>query len=73
MEMHLCLCSVTCVTGRIVLRSVRIGVICTQVFHACTLQAMKEAKTGIYCGPLRLLAMEVFDSVNQEVCHPHTA
>ena len=31
---------------------------------------MKEAKTGIYCGPLRLLAMEVFDSVNQEVCHP---
>jgi len=34
---------------------------------------MKEAETGIYCGPLRLLAMEVFDSVNQEVCHPHTA
>ena len=35
---------------------------------------MKEAKTGIYFGPLRLLAMEVFDSVNQEVCHPpHTA
>lgn len=31
-------------------------------------QAMKEAETGIYCGPLRLLAMEVFDSVNQEVC-----
>ena len=30
-------------------------------------QAMKEAETGIYCGPLRLLAMEVFDSVNQEV------
>ena len=29
---------------------------------------MKEAETGIYCGPLRLLAMEVFDSVNQEVC-----
>lgn len=28
---------------------------------------MKEAETGIYCGPLRLLAMEVFDSVNQEV------
>ena len=33
----------------------------------CLLQAMKEAETGLYCGPLRLLAMEVFDSVNQEV------
>ncbi|KAL0044525.1 hypothetical protein WJX82_011160 [Trebouxia sp. C0006] len=33
------------------------------------LKAMKEAKTGIYCGPLRLLAMEVFDSVNQEGIH----
>lgn len=31
------------------------------------LQAMREAKTGVYCGPLRLLAMEVFDSVNQQV------
>ena len=33
-------------------------------------QAMREAKSGIYCGPLRLLAMEVFDSVNQQV-GPH--
>ena len=31
------------------------------------LQAMREAKSGTYCGPLRLLAMEVFDSVNQQV------
>ena len=31
---------------------------------------MKEAETGLYCGPLRLLAMEVFDSVNQEVGRP---
>ena len=30
-------------------------------------QAMREAKSGVYCGPLRLLAMEVFDSVNQQV------
>lgn len=28
------------------------------------LQRFMEAKTGIYCGPLRLLAMEVFDKVN---------
>lgn len=28
---------------------------------------MREAKSGVYCGPLRLLAMEVFDSVNQQV------
>ncbi|DBA92452.1 TPA: hypothetical protein ACH3X1_002686 [Trebouxia sp. C0004] len=33
------------------------------------LKAMKEAETGIYCGPLRLLAMEVFDSINQEGIH----
>lgn len=31
------------------------------------IQAMREAKSGVYCGPLRLLAMEVFDSVNQQV------
>ena len=30
-------------------------------------QAMKEANSGVYCGPLRLLAMEVYDSVNQQV------
>ena len=30
-------------------------------------QAMREANSGVYCGPLRLLAMEVFDSVNQQV------
>ncbi|CAI0442310.1 unnamed protein product [Linum tenue] len=28
------------------------------------LQRFKEAKKGIYCGPLRLLAMEVFDKMN---------
>ncbi|KAG4958752.1 hypothetical protein JHK87_035385 [Glycine soja] len=28
------------------------------------LQRFMEAKTGIYCSPLRLLAMEVFDKVN---------
>ena len=31
------------------------------------MQAMKAAKSGLYCGPLRLLAMEVYDSINQEV------
>lgn len=30
------------------------------------LQRFMEAKTGIYCSPLRLLAMEVFDKVNAE-------
>ena len=73
MKVHLYTCSVTCVTSRSVLRSACRSAISTQLLDACTLQAMKEAKTGIYCGPLRLLAMEVFDSVNQEVCHPQTA
>ena len=27
-------------------------------------QAMKRAKSGVYCGPLRLLAMEVYDVLN---------
>lgn len=27
-------------------------------------QAMSSAQTGLYCGPLRLLAMEVYDSLN---------
>lgn len=30
----------------------------------CLLQALKAAPTGVYCGPLRLLAMEVYDSLN---------
>ena len=30
-------------------------------------QAMKAASSGLYCGPLRLLAMEVYDSINQQV------
>ncbi len=30
------------------------------------LRAMKSAASGVYCGPLRLLAMEVFDSCNVE-------
>jgi len=30
------------------------------------LQALKAACSGLYCGPLRLLAMEVFDRLNGE-------
>eukprot|EP00884_Botryococcus_braunii_P014946 jgi/Botrbrau1/23452/Bobra.106_1s0010.2 len=30
------------------------------------LEAFKQAKNGIYCGPLRLLAMEVYDRMNSE-------
>lgn len=30
------------------------------------IQRFKEASSGVYCGPLRLLAMEVFDSVNAD-------
>ncbi|KAL4443033.1 hypothetical protein ABPG77_008524 [Micractinium sp. CCAP 211/92] len=30
------------------------------------LQAMRAAKSGVYCGPLRLLAMEVYDTCNAE-------
>lgn len=30
------------------------------------LQALKNAWSGVYCGPLRLLALEVFESVNLE-------
>lgn len=30
------------------------------------IQRFKDASSGIYCGPLRLLAMEVFDSVNAD-------
>ena len=30
------------------------------------LQAMRSAAAGVYCGPLRLLAMEVFDACNVE-------
>ncbi|KAK9815173.1 hypothetical protein WJX73_009704 [Symbiochloris irregularis] len=30
------------------------------------LQAMSQAGTGVYCGPLRLLAMEVYDSLNAQ-------
>ncbi len=29
-------------------------------------QAMKAAEEGVYCGPLRLLAMEVYDECNAE-------
>ena len=28
------------------------------------LAAMRRAKSGVYCGPLRLLAMEVYDELN---------
>ena len=27
-------------------------------------QAMRAAASGVYCGPLRLLAMEVYDELN---------
>jgi ATP-dependent RNA helicase SUPV3L1/SUV3 len=30
------------------------------------LQAFKSAGSGLYCGPLRLLAMEVYDRMNAE-------
>lgn len=30
------------------------------------LQALKKAKTGVYLGPLRLLALEVFDTLNKD-------
>ena len=28
------------------------------------LQAMRAARSGVYCGPLRLLAMEIYDELN---------
>ncbi len=30
------------------------------------LQALRAAKRGVYCGPLRLLAMEVYETLNTE-------
>lgn len=30
------------------------------------LQALKNAQSGVYCGPLRLLAMEIYDRLNAE-------
>ena len=46
------------------------------------LQRLKEAKVGAYCGPLRLLALEVHELLNREgvytdlvtgqVCPPRT-
>eukprot|EP01018_Ginkgo_biloba_P038964 Gb_39537 [translate_table: standard] len=38
------------------------------------LQRFMEAESGVYCGPLRLLAMEVFDKVNARgvYCSLHT-
>jgi len=32
------------------------------------LNAMREAPTGVYCGPLRLLAMEVYEACNAAGC-----
>ena len=31
------------------------------------LRRLKEVKTGVYCGPLRMLATEVFEKLNEEV------
>lgn len=48
---------------------------CSIIYHAGptnsgktynALQAMTAAKSGVYCGPLRLLAMEVYDTCNAE-------
>ena len=36
-----------------------------KTYHA--LKRLKEAKSGIYCGPLRMLANEVFQKLNAEV------
>ena len=33
------------------------------------LQAMRAAESGVYCGPLRLLAMEVYDELNATGTH----
>mgnify|MGYP006902753708 CR=1 FL=1 len=30
------------------------------------LQSLKEAKSGLYCGPLRLLAWEVHERLNED-------
>ena len=37
-----------------------------KTYHA--LQALKKAETGVYLGPLRLLALEVFDRLNLDGC-----
>ncbi len=33
------------------------------------LRAMRAAPSGVYCGPLRLLAMEVYDELNASGTH----
>ena len=33
-----------------------------------SINALKEAKSGVYLGPLRLMALEVFDKLNAEGC-----
>lgn len=30
------------------------------------LQRLKEAKSGVYCGPLRLLAVQCFEELNMQ-------
>ena len=37
-----------------------------KTYHA--LQALREAHSGVYCGPLRLLALEVYESLNLDGC-----
>lgn len=34
--------------------------------HSTWWQALRQAKSGIYCSPLRLLAMEVYDQLNSD-------
>ena len=41
----------------------------TEIYHdhyfaCCFRKAMMAAKEGVYCGPLRLLAMEIYDECN---------
>lgn len=33
-----------------------------------SIEALKQAKTGVYLGPLRLMALEVFDKLNAGDC-----
>ncbi|WP_304012828.1 hypothetical protein, partial [Cylindrospermopsis raciborskii] len=50
---------------------VGVGVSCNR-FDACAgktytaIQRLKESPSGVYCGPLRLLALEVHDTLNAE-------
>jgi coenzyme F420-reducing hydrogenase delta subunit len=38
----------------------------TAVMFSCDMQALKNARSGVYCGPLRLLAVENAERLNAE-------